>query len=352
MHILELNMERGWRGGERQTLYSMRQFRQAGHEVSLLARRAGPLAQRALCEGFAVHEFDRSAGVLRFLMGPGRRFDIVHAQTANTATCAALTRWAHRRPVVFSRRTSFKAQSKSWATRFKWGRIDLLVAISEAAAEEPRRLGFEPLIIRSAVEPVVADEQRVARFRDQFKPGARRLIGTSAALTPEKDPLTMIRAVHQLSRWRDDFIFFHWGGGGSLAGEAAELVADLDLQGRYIFTGFQDDVESLYSILDVFAMSSRNEALGSSVLDAFLQRIPVVSTNAGGLAESLSDGRGILCDVGDSLALARGMQRLLDDTALRASIVGQAYAYVRAEHDVQNMARRYLRAFEGLVRDR
>src|SRR3546814_20370623 len=98
--------------------------------------------------------------------------------------------------------------------------------------------------------------------------------------------------------------------------------------------------------MDVFAMSSVEEALGSSVLDAFLQRIPVVSTDAGGLKESLAEGRGVLCKVGDHHAMAAGMQRMLDDTTFSQAAIERAYAYVNQEHDVREMGRRYLREFE------
>jgi glycosyltransferase involved in cell wall biosynthesis len=99
-------------------------------------------------------------------------------------------------------------------------------------------------------------------------------------------------------------------------------------------------------------MSSREEALGSSVFDAFLHRVPVVSTDAGGLKESLADGRGILCPVEDHRALAQGMARLLDDPGLRQQLTQRAYDYVRAEHDVRGMGDRYLAQFAKLLRRR
>jgi len=349
MRILQLNFERGWRGGERQTMYCMRQFREAGHDVALLARRAGRLAQVARAEGFEVVEKDGPAGQIAYLLAAGGGYDVIHAQTANTITWAALTRWRHRRPVVFSRRTDFRVGHDA-RTRFKWRRVDLFVAISESAAAEPRRLGLDPVIIRSAIEPAVIDPARVARFLDEFGLRGKRVIGTSAALIGDKDPLTMIRAVHRLARERDDFVFVHLGGGGNAQQAAQALVDELGLRDRYLFAGFQDDVESLYSAMDVFAMSSVEEALGSSVLDAFLQRVPVVSTDAGGLKESLADDRGVLCRTGDYDALASGMRRMLDDAGFRDAVVARAYDYVRREHDVVEMGRRYLDHFQRLLR--
>jgi glycosyltransferase involved in cell wall biosynthesis len=348
MRILELNFERGWRGGERQTMYCMRQFRNAGHEVSLMARRGGKIAQMAAGEGFSVIEQDGAPGQVGYLLKAGAGYDIIHAQTANTITWAALTRWRHRRPVVFSRRTDFRVRHDA-KTRFKWNRVDLFVAISESAAAEPRRLGLDPIIIRSAIEPVTVDKDRVARFLDEFGLHGKRIIGTSAALIDDKDPLTMIRAVRELARERSDFVFVHLGGPGNAQHRAQALVKELGLQGVYVFAGFQHDVESIYSAMDVFAMSSVDEALGSSVLDAFLQRIPVVSTDAGGLKESLADGRGVLCKTGDYDALAAGMRRMLDDEDFRERAVSNAYDYVCREHDVVEMGRRYLAAFQSLL---
>src|SRR5690606_20642836 len=82
MKILELNLERGWRGGERQTLWSAIRFREAGHDVALLAREGEPLALAAAEAGLTVHGLKGSSQVLPFLAGQGRRFDILHSQTA------------------------------------------------------------------------------------------------------------------------------------------------------------------------------------------------------------------------------------------------------------------------------
>lgn len=353
MRILQLNFEKGWRGGERQTLYCMRAFRAAGHEVELLCRAGGPLQARAGEEGFVAHGVRNVPAQLAFLARAGRGYDIIHAQTANTVTWAVLTKAVHRRPVAFSRRTSFVVKpGEEWKTGAKWRRVDCFVAISEMAAAEPRRLGLDPVIIRSAVEPHEIDRANVERLADELGLRGKKVLATSAALIRDKDPLTLIRAVGELARQRDDFVFVHFGAGGDREAESRAEVQALGLQNVYLFAGFRKGIEDFYSIFDVFVMSSQEEALGSSVLDAFLQHVPVVSTDAGGLKESLADGRGVLCPVGDARAMALGMARCLDDDEFRADCTRRAYEYVRTEHDVTEMGRRYLAQFDRLLRAR
>jgi glycosyltransferase involved in cell wall biosynthesis len=353
MKILQLNFEKTWRGGERQTLYCMQAFRQAGHQVELLCRAGSPLHDRAVKAGFVVHAPHNVMGQLCFLATTGRRYDVLHAQTANTVTSLVLTKILHRRPIVFTRRTAFAIKPKSeWKTHFKWRRVDALVAISEVAAAEPRRLGLHTEIIRSAVEPHSVDADKVAALMQEFQLHGCHVIATSAALSREKDPLTLVRAVAALARVRQDFIFIHFGASGDVQAQAQAEVQRLGIQDKYLFAGFRPGVEDFYSVMDVFVMSSIQEALGSSVLDAFLKRVPVVSTDAGGLKEILTDGRGILCAVGDADALAQGMARCLDDAALRAAMTQRAYDYVRTEHDVQEMEQRYLTLYKKCLKPR
>jgi glycosyltransferase involved in cell wall biosynthesis len=352
MNILQLNFERGWRGGERQTLLTMRQLREAGHVVSLLARAGGELAVHARQEGFTVHEYSTVAGVSGFLLRTARRYDILHAQTANMMTWLALfKRWLGGARVVFTRRTAFPVPArKERRTAWKWRRADALVAISQAAAEEPRRLGLPISVIPSAIEAKPVDQAHVNAFALEFNLSGKRVLATAAALTAEKDPCTLVRAVHGLSRQRDDFVFLHLGAGGDAEEPARALVRELGLEQVYIFAGFQSGIEDLYRLMDVFVLSSRHEALGTSVLDAFLYSVPVAATEAGGLMESLAEGRGLLCPVGDHVALALAMEALLTDRGLRAAQVERARDYVLRKHDAGHMAASYLVEYEKVMR--
>ncbi len=225
MHILQLNFERGWRGGERQTLLCMQQFRNAGHQVALLARRGGELARRAAADGFTVHEHSSVASLCGFLIRHGRNFDILHAQTANMMTWLALLKPFLGSRTVFTRRTAFPVLRRERQTAWKWAKADALVAISQAAAAEPRRLGLEVSVIPSAIEAKPLNQDRVNAFSRQFDISGKRVLATAAALTIEKDPCTLIRAVHRLSQIRSDFVFLHLGSGGRRRGASSAIGA-------------------------------------------------------------------------------------------------------------------------------
>jgi len=346
MNILQLNFERGWRGGERQTLLTMTQLREAGHDVELLARKDGELAERARKAGFAVHAVAAVPGVFAFLLRHGRRYDILHAQTANMVTWLSLLR-GRLGACVFTRRTAFPVPRKrEQRTGWKWKHVDALVAISEAAAAEPRRMGLDVRVIPSAVEFRPLNRDHLQSFVQTHALHGRHVLATAAALTREKDPCTLLRAVHRLRQTRDDFVFLHLGAGGDAQAEAQALHRELGLGDHYVFAGFLPGVEDLYRVMDVFVLSSRHEALGTSVLDAFLYGVPVVATNTGGLAQTLAEGRGLLCEVGDDAAMADAMDRLLSDKALRAGMTEKAQDYVRREHDPAIMAARYLEVYE------
>ena len=233
MKILQLNFEKGWRGGERQTLYCMRAFRKAGHDVEVMCREGAPLAERARQEGFVAHTCRNVPGQLAFLAGAGR-YDIIHAQTANTITWAVLTKWLHRSPVAFSRRTSFVVKpGDEWKTGFKWRHANLFVAISEMAASEPRRLGIEPVIIRSAVEPHEINAENVAALVREFDLAGKKVMATSAALIRDKDPVTLVRAVGELAKTRRDFVFLHFGAGGDREQQARDEARLLGIEDVY-----------------------------------------------------------------------------------------------------------------------
>ena len=349
MRALHINTERTWRGGERQTLYLLQGLAEQGVDSALLARAGFPLAIKAQAAGIEVYEVPSQGAALAWLTRHGRGFDLLHAHTAKGHSLAVLTGPLHRRPVVATRRVDFVPSGLP--ARLKYARTDRVVAISPAIAKVLRASGMVPArrpipVIPSAVRPT-PQKKAPETVREQLGVGDGPLVGTVAALVPHKDPATLLQAAKLVLQARPSVSFVHCGDGDLLA-ETRQRAAALGIADRYLLPGFCDHPLDVIRALDVFVMSSRQEGLGSTVLDAFLEEVPVASTDAGGLA-GLVRNRGLVVPTGDASALAQAILRLIDDKTLRAELTAAAKAHVLNKHSVQAMSRAYLDVYRAVT---
>src|SRR5690606_28372567 len=119
-------------------------------------------------------------------------------------------------------------------------------------------------------------------------------------------------------------------GQGHLEEELKAYAQEQGVSDKIIFTGFRNDIPQIFPELDVLLFSSRTEGLGSTILDAFACGVPVVSTNAGGIPEIVTNEEtGLLAPVGDATALANNVLRVLQDPDLAARLKKAGMARVQ-----------------------
>jgi N-acetyl-alpha-D-glucosaminyl L-malate synthase BshA len=99
-----------------------------------------------------------------------------------------------------------------------------------------------------------------------------------------------------------------------------ELSRCLGVFEKLTFVGKQDQMEEILPIADLFLLPSEYESFGLAALEAMASRVPVISTNAGGLAEVNIEGQtGYLADIGDIKTMSRkAIEILKDDDTLNA----------------------------------
>lgn len=349
LHVRHLNLARGWRGGEHQTLLLMRALREAGIRNSLIARAGEPLADRAAREGFAVTESTAAGWAARRTAGA----DVYHAHETKALQVAALMQPLHRVPLVVTRRVDYTPGSNAF-TRWKYRRAARIVSVSRFVDQVMADWGA-PERQRAVINDAAAaptfdrDDERVARIRARF-PG-RRIIGCVAALVlHHKGQDVLIDAFHRVRQARDDIALMLVGDGPDRDAIAAQIDR-LGLKSDVALEGFQADPMPYFAAFDLFALTSREEGLGSVLLDAFAHRRPVLATEAGGIPELIEhEVTGWLSPREDAAHLAQGLQRLLDDAAFAGDCAERAHERYREHHTPEVMAARYLaiyRAFSG-----
>ncbi len=93
-----------------------------------------------------------------------------------------------------------------------------------------------------------------------------------------------------------------------------QLCRDLGICDHVRFLGKQDAIEEILSVSDLFIMPSESESFGLAALEAMACKVPVITSNAGGLPELNIDGiTGYMDNVGDIDAMAAHSIYVLED---------------------------------------
>ncbi|MCA9772110.1 MAG: glycosyltransferase [Myxococcales bacterium] len=325
VRTLHINTERGWRGGELQTLCLARGLRKQGIEAEIVAPPGAPLVGRARAEGIHVHETrmasEASAVAISSLARIVRRgrYDLVHAHTTHAHLLGALAcRLAGSVPFVVTRRVDFTIHRQAFAYLKYLIPIDRLVAISRAVRDVLIEDGIPPEridVVHSGIDP---DRYRVANAE-----GPRESLGIPpdavvvlnvAALVGHKDHETLLAAMPRILA-RHPRACLLVAGEGPLRSRLEARARGLGLDRDHVrFLGLRSDLGALFALARVFVLSSQLEGLCTSVLDAMALELPVVATAAGGVPELVEDRRsGRLVPVRDPRALGEAVADVLAD---------------------------------------
>ena len=146
------------------------------------------------------------------------------------------------------------------------------------------------------------------------------VVGIVAALRPEKNHRLFLRTCQHVSNLNPS-VRYVIAGDGPERNDLEQLADKLGIAGQVNFIGSVDDVVGVLSMLDLFALTSDNEASPVSILEALSCERPVVATNVGSVDESVINGQnGFLVPVGDCPQMAARWLEVLNDPELRRSM--------------------------------
>lgn len=357
LRVLHVDTERGWRGGERQALWLAQELARRGHTSVIAARVGEPLAERASGAGLPVancspvNELDPlAAWRLRRLIRTWQ-IDVVHAHTAHAVAVAGLATARTSVPLVVSRRVDFPLRDNA-GTRWKYGRASVIVAISHAVAAVLERSGIAADRIRVVPDGVDVHRTAVPATREVLAslgvPVSVPLIVQVAQLVGHKDPVNFVRAIGRV-RERVPTAHGLLVGDGPLRDEVKREVHALGLDDALHVAGYRTDADALLAAADVACLSSREEGMGSVLLDALAFGVPIAATRAGGIPEVIVDGEcGVLADPRNPTALGDAIIRLFTDGALNAHVRTNSRARA-AEFSVERLTDRTMSVYESVV---
>jgi sugar transferase (PEP-CTERM/EpsH1 system associated) len=240
---------------------------------------------------------------------------------------------------------------KVWSNRIASWFTDRLVAVSEDAAT-----------VSTDIEHVPADKVSVILNGidlDQFAPVSNaaattlRAIHVGRLIYPAKDQKTLLRSVRLVVDEVPDFAL-DLVGDGPHRDMMETLCRELDLQANVRFLGFRSDVHQLLSQSHLFVLSSQQEGLSITLLEAAATGLPIVATRVGGNPEVVADGQtGLLVPPEDPAAMAQAILQLIREPELARQMGRAGRQRVEERFDLRKVVARYEDLyFELLARKR
>ena len=336
MRVLHLGSELSWRGGEQQHFYLMEELRDKVESV-VGCRAGSELERKSLGANFTCMQLGfrglqiSTARVIKNICET-EKIDLIHCHTSRAHGAAFISAYmfGNNTPIIVSKRTDFPIKN-TYLGKLKYNHssIKKILCVSKkiedivkSSVENKEKVvtvysGVNPA--RFEIEPDLEFRKRYGVKDDEF------LIGNTSAIADHKDFYTFLDVAKKVTEL-DNKIKFIIIGKGPLEHEIKEYCTQLNLNDKVIFTGFLNTIPQILSQLDLFFMPSKEEGLGTSLLDAMCAQVPIVSTQAGGIPEIVIDGQtGYCAQVKNVDELTARILELRSSEGLRHKFVNNAY---------------------------
>ena len=161
---------------------------------------------------------------------------------------------------------------------------------------------------------------------------------------PNKNQIMMINAFAEVIK-KNNKVRLKLVGDGNQHQNLISRAKELDISEYVDFLGEKSNVEDYLSKADIYLSTSHREGLPLSMLEAMASRLPIISTNVGGIPD-LIDGNGILIEDDNVDQLVEAMLSLSSNTELR-KIYGDKSYEIAKNFDSKKCAINYIKIYQG-----
>jgi|GEM_PF-57111 len=361
LNVLLISAQKTWRGGEQQVMYLAEELQKRGVFVHLLVEKQSYLESRARMNGlhYSTTKFANGYSLFSALklkkLCNRLQIDIVHLQCSPSHTSALLSfLLGNKTPYVLSRRVNFPIRANAFSKwKYNHEQIKKILCVSDSVKSILKsyinRVELLEVVHDGVDIKKLTDKTNVTSTKTDFGIRQKYIITIVAALTPEKDHITFLKMAGILASKRQD-IHFLIVGSGPEEKKIRHTINSYHLDDLITMTGFRTDVPNILNFSDIFILTSRQEGLGSSIIEAFTNKVPVIASNVGGIPELVIDNEtGLLAQPGNAEQFACGVERLLDDTALCQKITSKAWNLLVNNFTIDCTANETLKIYKSVL---
>lgn len=166
------------------------------------------------------------------------------------------------------------------------------------------------------------------------------IVGYAGRITENKGIYELLEAIKIIHNCNSDIRLRICGDG--IHDDIQELhhyMMQYDMKDYVEYIGFQQDMNCFYRFIDCLVAPSKvREAFGLVLCEAMYCKVPVIASTSGAQGEIIENGiSGILINTVNSEVIAMAIQKLMQDDAIRTSMIEQGYKRVESTFTITKM---------------
>ena len=233
---------------------------------------------------------------------------------------------------------------------FSINESDAITAVSQNLREETYKyfaITKEIEVIRNFVDVNRFSRKPIDAFRKAIAPNGEKLLLHASNFRKIKRVTDVVRIFANIKKELPAKLLFV--GDGPERSTAEDLSRELGECNDILFVGKQEQMEDILAIADIFLLTSEYESFGLAALEAMAAGVPVISTDAGGLAEiNIHEKTGFLSPVGDVATMSTYALRLLKDEKLLNTFRKKAHQQA-LQFDIHTVIPTYEKLYERFL---
>ncbi len=212
------------------------------------------------------------------------------------------------------------------AVTFSINKSDIVTSVSQSLKENTLR----SFVVKNKIEviPNFVDlslyQKDVPCQRSQIAPNGEKIVTHISNMRTVKRIPDIIDIFYRIQNEEEAILLMI--GDGPEREKAEQQAKDLGIYSKVKFLGKTTEIKKLLCMSDLFLLTSATESFGLVALEAMAAKVPVISSNAGGIREVNVHGvTGYLATIGDVETMASYSLELLQNPELHEEFRNNAY---------------------------
>ena len=284
--------------------------------------------------------------------------DLIHIHDPSAILLAILAdKFYNLPPFIFSKKTSFPIkQRKKTLYKYNYHKIEKILCVSKetqrvasAGIEDRNKL----ITIYHGTNLETKSSKTPFLLREKYRiPDNMTIVGNIANHIRAKHLDTLVDVANTIvyKSQRKDVVFIQIGNFTDRTEALKERVQKLKLEKNVLFLGYLPNASNFLPQFDISLITSQSEGIPQVIYESFYHKIPVISTNVGGIPEIVDHNvNGLLAPMHDFQKLSEHILNLSGDSEKQERFTKLGYEKLIQKFTTKNMAAQTFQIYKQLL---